>query len=213
MKRALILGSTGLVGQILLKKILDDDYFTSTTALVRKPTGISHTKYFELVVDFEKLNQPIDAEIVFCCLGTTMKIAGSKEAFRKVDFKYPTKIAELQKSISKKFILISSLGANPNSAVFYNQTKGQTEEALKKMNYESLVILRPSLIDGNREKTNQPARLGEKVSSVLFKALNPLLIGHLARYRAVTPDKIANQMIKQAKSQTVGITVIESENI
>lgn len=213
MKKALILGSTGLVGQMVLQKALADEYFSEITSYVRNSTGFTHTKYKEMSVNFEQLNQAIAADAVFCCLGTTMKVAGSKEAFKKVDFDYPIKVGELQKTKSKKYILISALGANPKSNFFYNQVKGQTEEALKKLNYESLIILRPSLIDGPREKTNQPKRSGEEFSRVLFNVFNPILLGPLARYRSVLAENIADTMIQQCKMQTANLTIIESEEI
>ncbi len=211
--KALILGSTGLVGEILLHKLLADDFFSNVTAYVRRPTGFKHPKYLESIVDFEKIENSIDSDIVFCCLGTTMKVAGSKEAFKKVDFEYPLKIARLQKEHSKKFILISALGASSQSKIFYNQIKGHIEKELIKLNYHSLVILRPSLIDGAREKTNQPFRAGEQISRFVLKFANSLLVGALARYRSVTPDRIADRMIDQAKQDFSGIKIIESEQI
>ena len=104
MEKALILGSTGLVGKYLLQKILADDYFSEVTAYVRQSTGIKHPKFHEKVIDYDQLNQAITVDVVFCCLGTTMKVAGSKAAFKKVDFDYPVKVAQLQKSLSKKYI-------------------------------------------------------------------------------------------------------------
>ena len=138
MKTALLVGATGLVGGLVLEQLLADTYFEKVIVLTRKSLGKSNAKLKEVLVDFNKLDDyatEIKADAVFCCLGTTIKVAGSKEAFKKVDFEYPFKIAQLAKQNgTSTYLLITALGASKNSMIFYNQVKGELEDEVSKLN-------------------------------------------------------------------------------
>ena len=125
MKTALIVGASGLVGGLVLEKLLNDDSYSQIISLTRKASLKSNPKLKEILVDFNKLDDyaaEIKADVIFCCLGTTIKVAGSKEAFKKVDFEYPLKVAQLAKQNgSSTYLLITALGASKNSMIFYNQ--------------------------------------------------------------------------------------------
>ncbi len=204
-RSALLLGSTGLTGGLLLQLLLDSAAYSTVTIYVRKTTGIIHLKLKELVVDFDTIESAVEADDVFCCLGTTIKIAKTKEAFEKVDLHYPLKIAALQhKAGSIQFLVVSAMGANKNSSIFYSRTKGLMEEGLTKIGFESLYIFRPSFIVGDRKEE----RMGEKIGIVIFKILSPLMIGPLKIYRPVKAADIALNMIKYALKNEKGDHII-----
>ena len=162
MKTALLVGATGLVGGLVLEQLLADTYFEKVIVLTRKSLGKSNAKLKEVLVDFNKLDDyatEIKADAVFCCLGTTIKVAGSKEAFKKVDFEYPFKIAQLAKQNgTSTYLLITALGASTNSMIFYNKVKGELEEEVSKLNFDSFHILQPSLIIGERTEMAKALR-------------------------------------------------------
>jgi uncharacterized protein YbjT (DUF2867 family) len=149
-KTALIAGSTGLVGNELLNLILNDDYYSKVISVVRNSTGISNAKLKEIKIDFENIenySSEILGNDIFCCLGTTIKKAGSKENFKKVDLDYPLQIAGAALvNGAQQFFVVSSIGADKNSKAFYTSVKGEMEEDLKKLNYFSLNIFRPSFL-------------------------------------------------------------------
>lgn len=210
-KTALVLGATGLIGNYLLFKLLQSDRYARVVSLVRRPLHYDHPKLEERVVDFENL-QPDDvrADDVFCCLGTTIGKAGSQEAFRKVDFQYPVDVARLAfQHGAKQYLLVSSVGADAKSRVFYSRTKGETEEALRALGYESLHVFRPSMLLGKRKEF----RLGEEVGRVLGILLTPVfwLIPPLRRYQAVQASKVATAMLEIAKQDVTGVHVYESD--
>ena len=170
MKTALIAGASGLIGSALINKLISSDQYQLIYSIPRNHSKIINPKLREIVTDFDhlselKLDEPIND--VFCTLGTTIKKAGSRKNFKKVDFQYILDLANLAKQAgASKFLVVSSMGANPKSAVFYNQVKGQTEEALKIIGFDQLVILRPSLLLGKRLEF----RFAEKLSSIFMKA-------------------------------------------
>jgi uncharacterized protein YbjT (DUF2867 family) len=212
-RTALVVGASGLVGSHLLRLLLADPVYSRITVLVRKSLGIHQPKLTECVIDFDQLQQHYDAvrgEDVFCCLGTTIKTAGSQEAFRKVDFTYVVQTAALSnKNGSRQFLLISSLGADAHSRIFYNRVKGEVEQAVSKLPFEAVKIFRPSLLLGKRTES----RGGEKVAVVLMKVLSIVLIGKLRKYRGIEAQTVAKGMIHTAKEQRQGFEVIESDQI
>tara|TARA_R110002072_G_scaffold64203_5_gene159695 strand:+ start:27428 stop:28081 length:654 start_codon:yes stop_codon:yes gene_type:complete len=200
--KALILGATGLVGGELLIQLLKDDSFTSVTSLTRSPTGMNHPKLQEEIVDFELLENSSEffkVDVVFCCLGTTIKkVKGDKNLFRKVDLDYPIASAKLALSHKvKQFVLISSLGADSDSSVFYSKTKGECEKELKNIGIERVHVIRPSLLSGHR-KESRPL---EQISILSMKFINPLLMADLKKYRSVDPKKVATVMIDLVKGR------------
>lgn len=212
-RSALLVGSSGLVGRHLLQLLLDDDAYTRVTVLVRKPQSIRHPKLRECVVNFDHLERHHDVvhgDDAFCCLGTTIKAAGSQEAFRKVDFTYVVRTAALaSKNGAAQFLMVSSLGADPNSSEFYSRVKGEVEHAVATLPFNAIHIFRPSFLLGKREEF----RLGEKAGIILTKLLSFALVGRLRKYRAVRAQTVAKAMVVAAKRQQAGVNIIESDRI
>lgn len=211
MKKILLVGSTGLVGQAVLSLALVHPNISQVIALTRTPLlMLEHPRLINPIVDFEHL--PKDAswwmvDAVICTLGTTIKKAGNQEAFRKVDFNYPLTVATCAKNHgATAYALNSAAGANPDSRIFYLKTKGELEHALTQLDYPSLSMIRPALIDGNRAEF----RLGEKLSLSLCKLINPLLP---PRYRSIHADKVAISLLNAVMNPPKGIHIIEAEAI
>lgn len=209
-KKALLLGASGLTGGQMLKQLLQDDAYEQVIIYGRKSFPTTHPKLVKKVINFEKLNTAVEVDEVFCCLGTTIKKAGSKKAFEEVDLKFPLKVAKLQKEAgSSKFIVVSSMGADARSAFFYNQVKGKMEEGLKALGFPCLFILRPSIISGKR---NEKRGL-EKLAIALFKIIDPLLIGPFRKFQPVPATVIAKAMVHYANSTETGTQIILSDTI
>lgn len=209
-KKAIIAGATGLIGKQLLTQLTHSDIYDQITVLSRREVKSENAKVKIEIVDFDKLDVLSDywkADDVFCCLGTTMKKAGSKDAFRKVDFEYPMEIARCaKKNGATSYHLISALGADSKSGVFYNQVKGEAEQAIKKVGFTCYHIYRPSLLFGNREEF----RLGEKIGIHIFKFFNFLMIGPLKKYKGIQSFKVAHSMFTEAKKCEPGYFIHES---
>lgn len=206
-RTALVLGASGLTGQNLLNLLLDDPMYTRITIYVRKLLTNNHPKLEQRIVNYDGLGAAVDAQDVFCCLGTTIKKAGSQQAFRLVDLVYPQRVAELQlRAGSKRFLVISAVGAHANSSIFYSRTKGQMEKALMMLGYPCLCIFRPSFILGERSER----RTAEKIGMGISKLLSPLLIGPLKKYQAVTALGLAKSMQDAAHRFSEGVHIISS---
>jgi len=205
MKTALIAGASGLTGFYLLKLLLEDETYSEVKVLVRKPLGIEHPLLQQIVYDYENPDlSVIKADHVYCCLGTTMKKAGSKEAFRKVDYEYPLQIAQLaQQNSAEKFALVSAMGANTKSVFFYNKVKGQLEEALKEIPYEAIYIFHPSMLLGPRKEF----RLAEELGKILMKIFKIILPSNMKPIHAF---KVANSMYDYMNGEERGVHVIPS---
>jgi uncharacterized protein YbjT (DUF2867 family) len=212
-KSALVVGATGLIGGQLLDLLLQSDRYDKVIAITRKSIPKSHNKLVVSVVDFDNLKTNaglLKADDVFCCLGTTMKVAGSKEAFKKVDYEYPLKVAELCKEQgTQQFLLVSALDANPKSKIFYNQVKGEVEEAISHLQFETFHIFRPSLLLGSREEL----RIGEKIGQILFSTLGFLFIGSLKKYKGIESIKVARAMLAKSKENEHGQFFHESDQL
>lgn len=212
-KTAIIIGSTGLTGSHLLKTLLSSDVYDKVISFVRRQTKISHPKLIQHVVDFDNIESYqdyVEGNDMFCCLGTTIKQAGSQEAFEKVDLTYPVEFAKTgAKNGVKQFSIISSIGASPESSNFYLRTKGKCEEQLRKLPFQSISIFRPSLLIGNRKEF----RLGEKLGEYVMKIFSVFMVGKLRKYRPVKSKKVANAMFNIAQQGTVGYHVYESDEI
>ncbi len=200
-KHALVSGGTGLIGKQLCQILDNDPEFKTVTSLVRKSKGSKYSKIAEVSTDFDALsstelsNEVTDA---FCCLGTTMKKAGSKSAFYKVDYEYVLAFAKLALvQGAKNFYLVSSMGADPNSLFYYNKVKGKIEAALNKLSFKSLHIYRPSMLLGDREE----ARIGESIGKFVFGTLDPILPSN---YKGIAGQQVAKAMVKQAKQEKEG---------
>ncbi|MFT6776688.1 MAG: hypothetical protein ACJAV1_000600 [Paraglaciecola sp.] len=211
LKTALVLGATGLVGKTLVEQLCKDHRYQTVTCLVRKPLSIdffcanadnadsadSADKIQPIVVDFENLQDYqgyFGCQHIYVCLGTTIKKAGSKGAFRKVDFEYvhvAAQLARAQRAVS--FVWISSVGANAKSTNFYLRVKGELENAIIGMSgLDNASAVRPSLLLGERDNI----RPAEKFASILSPFLSPLLLGGLSKYKPVEAATVAAQMIR-----------------
>jgi uncharacterized protein YbjT (DUF2867 family) len=210
---ALLVGASGLVGRNLLQLLMLEERYRSVDSLVRRSSSIHTPKLNEHIVDFDHLDRHAElfrADDVFCCLGTTIRTAGSQNAFRKVDFTYVVQTAALaSKNGAKQLMLVSSLGANPRSGTFYSRVKGEVEEAVSKLPFDAVHIFRPSFLLGEREER----RRGEKAAIILMKLLQPLMVGRWRKIRPVHAATVAAAMVLVAGMNKPGINVYESDEI
>jgi len=201
LKTAIVLGATGLVGTALVNQLCQDSRYSQITCLVRAP--LASNKYHDplnkiqaLVIDFDDLQDYqgyFSVDHVYCCLGSTIKQAGSKKAFRRVDFEFIHVSAQLARAQrAKSFVWISSVGANAKSKNFYLRVKGELENAILTMpQLPNAAAVRPSLLLGDREESRKAEALGISV----LRILSPLMRGPLAKYRPVHAHQVAHQMI------------------
>jgi uncharacterized protein YbjT (DUF2867 family) len=213
LKTALIIGSTGLVGSQLLEILLESDCYETVVTFVKRDTGLLHPKLKQHIIDFDKpesYQDFISGDDFFCTIGTTIKKAGSKEDFRKVDFDYPSQFAKMavEKEI-KQFLIISSLGADASSSNFYLKTKGEIESFLKASTIKKVSVLRPSLLLGNRNEF----RMAEKIGAFFMKAFSFLLIGSLKKYKAIESTTVSKALFAIAQQNNSGFSIYESNEI
>ncbi|MDF2934880.1 MAG: putative nucleoside-diphosphate sugar epimerase [Paenibacillaceae bacterium] len=212
-KHALILGATGMVGTQLVRQLAEDPDYGRVTALVRRPLPAPHPGVEEVTVDWDKLEEHshvFSADAVFCCLGTTIKIAGTKEAFRRVDLEYPLTAGRLAKqSGTRAFAIISSLGADEGSPFFYTRVKGEMERRLGELGLPALYILRPSLLTGQRTE-NRP---GEQAAAAISRTMPFLYSGPFRKYKPVEADVVAAAMRGAVKQGEAGIRVYPSAEL
>ena len=205
-KTALVLGATGLIGDLLTHQLTASAHYASVKVLVRNPLTWQHPRLQEVAFDFDRPNGLIaQADDIFCCLGTTMKKAGSKEAFRKVDYQYPIDIARLGlDNGASQFAIVTAMGADPESSFFYNRVKGEVERDLTAINFPTLLIFRPSLLLGNRSEN----RLGERLAEGAMRLFSPLIP---AKYKGIEAAKVASAMLTTAQQGLTGRHVYESD--
>lgn len=212
-RSALVVGASGLVGAHLLAHLLEDTAYGLVRALGRRPLKTAHPKLAEDLVDFDRLPDHADlfrVNDVFCCLGTTIAKAGSREAFVKVDHTYPLAAARLAAAQgASQFLIVTAIGADVKSAFFYNRVKGQAEEDLKPLGMPALAIFRPSLLLGER----QEVRPGEQIAGAAGRLLAPLMVGPLRKYRAIEAGDVATAMWRVARREAPGIHLFESDQI
>ncbi|WP_199731791.1 NAD(P)H-binding protein [Cohnella endophytica] len=198
MRTAILAGATGLIGSYLLQRLLADSRYGKVIALSRRAIHASHPKLEVQAVSLDTLKDvapTLRGDDWFCALGTTIKQAGSQEAFLRVDYEYPMALGEQAAATgAKQFLIVSAAGASPTSKIFYSRVKGEVERDLGKLELPRLHIFRPSLLLGEREKH----RSGEKAWGVLMRGVNPLLLGSLRKYRAIHGDTVAEAMIRVA---------------
>lgn len=209
-RTALIAGASGLSGQHLLERLIADARYTAIHALLRKPSLAAHPKLVEHVIDYAHLPTLPAVDDVYCCLGTTIKKAGSQEAFRRVDFDCVLQVANATlRAGAKRFLVISALGANAASPVFYNRVKAEMESALQSLGFPSLAIFRPSFLLGDRSES----RPGERIGIGIFQAIAPLLLGPARKYRAIHVNDVAKAMIQVAWQEMTGTKVFLSDTM
>ncbi|WP_343701597.1 NAD(P)H-binding protein [Chitinophaga sp.] len=208
-KTAIVTGASGLIGNLLVQALLQDDSFDRVRAVVRKPLLLEHPRLENAVVSFndaDALEKALQGDVLFCCIGTTIKTAGSQAAFTAVDYAIPVNTGQIAlRNGVRQYHLVSAVGANARSSNFYLRTKGQTEEALIQLGFPSLFIYRPSLLLGNRKEV----RFGEQVAQLLMPAFNLFMKGRWRKYRPVKAETVAAAMITKAKSGEKGVTVVE----
>lgn len=212
-KTALIAGASGLIGSQLLTLLLASDRYAKVIVVGRRPVPQVHPKLEQRVLDFDQLEQhklALIADDVYCCLGTTMRQAGSKEAFYQVDYLYVVKLAALTAgNFAAQFLVVSAMGADASSRIYYNRVKGEMEDAVRKTPFRAIHFFRPSLLLGNRTEK----RLGEQIGAVLSSILRPLLLGPLRKYQPVEALTVARAMLQAAEEDGGGIRVHLSDEI
>lgn len=212
-RRAIVIGATGMVGKAILDELLQDSNFSEVIAITRRPLERTEPSFKNLVVDFDRLDQhaeQLNADDIFCALGTTIRHAGSKKAFRHVDYEIPLTLAGIAADNGAlAFHLVSAVGANANSSVFYLRVKGELESALSKLPYRSVNHFRPAMLEGHRE----PKRLREEVGVVFSHTISFVLVGPWRKYRAIKATAVAKAMVITALREHAGVRVFESDAI
>ncbi len=207
---ALIAGATGLTGSALLELLLKDPHYSQVIALTRKPLNRTESKLKNLVVNFDQLREvasDLKADDVFCCLGTTIKQAGSQAAFRKVDFDYPLLLAQVTREQgAQQFLIITALGSDKSSSIFYNRVKGEVEEAISKVGFPNYHIFQPSMLLGERTDDRAGESTGKWVMSVL-----DFLIPK--KYKAIEGIRVARGMLQVAKQNVPGSIIHSSAEL
>ncbi|SFD05532.1 Uncharacterized conserved protein YbjT, contains NAD(P)-binding and DUF2867 domains [Chitinophaga sp. CF118] len=210
---AVVLGATGLTGNSLVTLLLHDNRFSKVKVLLRSPSLKQRPGLEPVIVDFddeESLTSALQGDMIFCCIGTTIAKAGSKEKFRQVDFDIPVRCATIARRQNiAEFLLISSVGANPRSRAFYMRTKGETEQAIEKLGFPTLHIFRPSLLVGRRREF----RLGDWIAMLLIPVFYFFLQGSWRKFRPIKAVNVARAMINAAVNSPSGTHVYESDAI
>ncbi|HEY6915172.1 MAG TPA: NAD(P)H-binding protein [Paludibacter sp.] len=202
MKKAIVIGGTGMVGTQLIKQLIEDKNYSEVVSLVRRASGISHPKLNEQVIDFDQPDSwktLITGDVLFSTLGTTIARAKTKDAQYKVDFTYQYNVAEIAAANGvPSYVLVSSAGATSKSNVFYSNMKGKLEDAVKQLPFKVISIIRPGQLAGEREEK----RTTEKIALSIMNGLNKM--GLLQRYKPIQGREVAQAMIHAADKQQSG---------
>lgn len=216
----LLFGATGLIGSSIAKWIPESETLITVT---RKPLQIAHPNHLNLISTLDlnslmKLNFSTEIDAIYCSLGTTINNAGSEQKFYEVDHDFVVNVAKLAEKLKvKKLIIVSALGANSHSKVFYNRVKGEMERDVLDvtLSIKEIVFIRPSLLVGDRTPLHQPTRTGEKIAIKLSPLLSTIMIGPLKKFKPVSSELVAKKMIKIAhdSSQQLKPLIIENESL
>ncbi len=213
MRTAIVIGATGLVGGELVKQLLNTPAFTHVKVLVRKDFSIQHPRLEVIPVDFDnelQLHEAVKGDDLFIAIGTTRAKTPDMAQYRAIDYGIPVHVATVGMANEvKRIYFVSALGANPGASNFYLKLKGETEAALHELHPDQLVIVRPSLLLGNRKEH----RTGEKIAKVVMAAFGWLMAGPLKKYKAVESTAVAAAMIREALNPTPGVTVLENNEL
>lgn len=208
-----LIGATGLVGNLLLEKLAQANEVRSIKAITRKPLDKVPFKTDNIVIDFNRMQEfasELKADVFICCLGTTIKVAGSQEAFHRVDYDYVVQFAKIaEQNHASKFQVVSAMGADANSTVFYNRTKGEMEKKLKELKIPQIEIFQPSLILGERKDK----RAFEDLAQNLAPKLGFIFKGPLQKYRPIKATDIAAAMAKTSLQSKGGQFTYSSNQI
>lgn len=209
-KVANVIGASGLVGQQLVVQLLENPEFEKVRSFVRRPSGISHSKLEEIQIDFdlpESWKQMVQGDVLFSTMGTTIKTAKTKENQYRVDFTYQHEFAKAAAENGVgAYVLVSSMGADSKSSVFYSRIKGELEEAVSRLNFRKCNIVRPSILDGDRKEK----RSGEKIGLVISRFLTNYAF---KKYKPTPVDVLAAKMIGLSLDQKEGIRIVEGLEI
>ena len=212
MKTALIFGSSGLIGNQLLELLVNNDKYSKIKLFVRSETSNSNSKIEIIKTDFNNLENHKDSIVgddCFFCIGTTRKNTPNKNEYIKIEYDLPVEVAKISKENSiNSFTYVSSLGANPNATGLYLKNKGQTEEALKKLNFPKLSIIRPSILLGNRKEN----RIGEKIGIIVMRTLSPLFLGKLLKYKPIKVELVVKAIFNIAQNDYQRV-IFESDQL
>ncbi|MGI4761668.1 MAG: NAD-dependent epimerase/dehydratase family protein [Janthinobacterium lividum] len=212
-KTALLAGATGLVGSALLPLLLASDRYAKVIVVGRRAVATQHPKLVQVVTDLDKLENErlrLIADDVYCCLGTTIRQAGSQEAFYKVDYLYVVQLAALTAAnFAAQFLVVSSLGADLDSRFYYSRVKGEMEAAVRQTPFRAIHVFRPSLLLGERPTP----RLGERFGAALLGLVRPLLRGSWRKYRPVAARTVAQAMLRAAEDDGGGVRIHSSETL
>ena len=212
-KTAIILGASGLTGGLLLDKLIKNEDYSEIKLFSRsKIEGLPSkvTQFIGDLLNLEQFKADFKAHQVFCCIGTTAKKTPDKSVYKQIDYGIPVAAAKLAKTNGiDTFLVVSALGANPKSSLFYNKTKGEMERDVLKQDIQKTFILRPSLIGGDRKES----RTLEKIGLALFRIIQPLFIGKLKQYKITDPGNMAQAMINLANSTSHAEVIITSNDI
>ena len=204
-KVALIAGASGLVGSHCLQLLLQSPRYRKVISVGRRELPVQHPKLQQVVVDFnhlEKHRHSLTADDVYCCLGTTIKKAGSQEKFKQVDYTYVVNLAKVTShTFAAQFLVVSALGADAGSRLFYNRVKGEMEQAVQALPFTAVHIFQPSLLLGDRPEV----RFGEKAAEVFMKLFEFIFKGPLRKYRAIPAKAVAKAMLEAAKQDGGGV--------
>ena len=202
--KAMVLGATGLTGHLVVQGLLAREEIESVTVLVRRPLELEHPRLIQHQVDFDSLDSHADlfaVDVLICCLGTTIRTAGSQARFREVDYGYPLAAARLAiEQGARALILMSAIGASSSSTIFYNRVKGELEDAVRELGYPYLSIYHPSLLLGDR----QEHRKGEELGQMAMPLINRVLLGPLDKYRAIKAETVASAMVNEVRALAAG---------
>ena len=212
-RTAVLLGASGLVGGFCLRALLADKSYARIVLLNRRELAVSpDTRLSQRTVNFNTLSDAdfAGAQVVFCSLGTTIRKAGTQDAFRRVDLEYPLMAAKASRQAgAKQFVLVSSVGADPSAKNFYLRTKGELEQGICSAGFNAVHIFRPSLLLGKREEF----RMGERVAMFAMPLLHFAMLGGLRRYRAISAESVGKAMVVAARQEKSGTFIYEYEQI
>src|SRR3984893_8360942 len=211
---ATLIGGTGLTGSCLVRDLLADPAITKVISVSRKSLNISNAKLSEVLIadlaDLPTIQAKIRGQLYFCCLGATIKKAGSKENFEKVDHDAVVAFAKIAKAHdATSFTFVSAMGANANSMIFYNRVKGRTEDDVKALGLRSLIIFRPALLVGPRAEF----RLGERFATKMLVPLSRFLPTRIQKSLITKAETLAIRMLAEGKSAPLGVHVIVARDI